>query len=231
MRSKKIKFGAILLLCVCLMLVAALLVLQKKDESAYSCYYIPVGDGKLSWGMSKEEIIAVMGEPASVEDKEYGFDLTYDILIPSKLGSCSNLILYVGLDNSTEAEQQTVKCGLVSLEMEIYDTTEETVIEKLSTFYGNLTGGSTQMELDLQKADPDYFNKRYYCNEWMLGTLPEEEYNQLVQLYQKITEGILLDEGKSLMYIRISGIEVGDAYTCNVSLDANILSCIESGEK
>lgn len=231
MRSKTIKVSAISLLCVCLILVAVLLVLNKKEESAYSCYYIPVGDGKLSWGMNKEEIVAVMGEPTSVEDKEYGFHLTYDIPISSKLGSCSKLILYVGYDKSTDAEQQNGLGGLISLEMEIYGTTKEAVIEKLSMFYGDLTGGSNQIERDLQKANTDYFNKTYYSDEWKIGTLSEAEYNQLVQSYQKIFSGILLDEEESLMYIMISGVEVGDAYTCNVRLDARVLSCLERVEK
>jgi len=231
MRSKAIKYGAILLLCVCMILVAALLIFNRKEESVYSFYHIPVGDGDLSWGMSVDEVISVMGEPTSVEDSEYGAVLTYDSPMSSEIGSCSNLVLGVGIDEPVIKEgARTLPKGLCMVIMEVAGTTREATIEKLTAIYGDLTGGSTNQERMLQEIDPDYFNARYYCDEWKAGTLSEEEYTQLVQAYQIITSGRPMDKENPLMDIRISsiiGAGEGDVYTCNVSLDAYVFSCLE----
>lgn len=228
MKSKKISFFIIILLGICLVLIIILLVINQKKESKYSCYYIPVGDGSISWGMTKEEIIAAFGEPTSMGDSEYGFVLSYESLIPSELGSCSKLALFFGNDESAYLEDQTVPNGLGIIEMTINNTTKEIIKEKLTKIYGDLIDKTTQMELNLKQSKPAYFNKNYYNENWMIRTLSKEEYSKLVEFYENSTNGGPIDEKKSLMDIRISGVEEGDNYDCNVRLDAYVLSCLES---
>ena len=60
------------LLCVYLLLIMLLCTACGSKKERYSCQNIPVGDGKLSWGMNADEIKAVLGSPLSEEDYASG---------------------------------------------------------------------------------------------------------------------------------------------------------------
>ncbi len=230
MRRKTVQIGAVSLLCVCLILIGVLLVLHKQKESTYSCYQIPVGGGKLRWGMSKEQIITVMGEPALMEDnKGYEDILTYNT-VSGKIGACSEIILHIGSGVAAVEIQEAAPKGLSIIEMKIDKTTKEATIKKLSAIYGSLVEKTSQLESDLQKGAPDYFNKIYYSDKWRLDTLPEEEYGRLAAFYQKSRKDWPIEKETVLMRMGLSGVASGDAYTCNVMLDAYVLSCLESAK-
>ena len=117
----------------------------------YSRQNILVGDGRLNWGMSTDEIKEVLGNPTLEAAYEYGngICMTYEYGTPVKcgLGACSGFVLYVG-------EKKDGFGGLATIEMTMDKTTKESVVEKLADFYGELSprGRSTQMERDLKKA-------------------------------------------------------------------------------
>lgn len=187
----------------------------------YSCRKIPVGDGKLSWGMSADEIVDVLGEPTSEEPYEYGGAVRmlllyeYDTPVQSKLGSCSQVVLRI-------SDEGSAINGLAWIELVIDETTKESVVEKLADFYGELSprGGSTQMEFDLKKGNPDYFNETHWCDAWKMETLTEKEYDLMAESYDAITGGkyAALKGDTLLMDVNISGILSEEKYSCTVWL-------------
>ncbi len=187
----------------------------------YSCQNIPVGDGKLNWGMSTDEIKEVLGNPTLEAAYEYGngICMTYEYGTPVKcgLGACSGFVLYVG-------EKKDGFGGLATIEMTMDKTTKESVVEKLADFYGELSprGGSTQMERDLKKANPDYFNEAYWCDAWKMETLTEEEFDLMTKSYNAVTgdEGATLKQETLLMDVTVSGIQSEETYRCKVELYA-----------
>ena len=196
----------------------------KHREDIYSCHRLPIGGGELSWGMSADEIQSLFGEPAAAEHSEAGVALTYETPIPGSLGNCSNVTFYVGENNLKNADGESLSGGLCNLIMTIDNSTKEEVLSKITDFYGELSpsGGSTLMEAQLKAGVPDYFNEAHFCEAWKIGTLPQEEYDRLVQTYQaSLVPGRPIDESRSLLWIYVWGVAADDTYPCVVQLDAS----------
>ena len=196
----------------------------KHREDIYSCYRLPIGGGEPSWGMSADEIQSLFGEPAAAEHSEAGVALTYETPIPGSLGNCSNVTFYVGENNLKNADGESFSAGLCNLIMTIDNSTKEEVLSKITDFYGELSpsGGSTLMEAQLKAGVPDYFNEAHFCEAWKIGTLPQEEYDRLVQTYQaSLVPGRPIDESRSLLWIYVWGVAADDTYPCVVQLDAS----------
>lgn len=203
---------------------------QTEKGGGLSCYEIPVGDDQLFWGMSREELTAVFGDPSEEEANEYGTTMTYDMPIQSRLGESSQMVLYVGIRNVTDPgapEGEKLSNGLCGIMMTLAPTTRETVLEKIEDFYGELSpeGGSTKMEAQLQQGVPSYFNEVHFCEDWRVGNLPEEEYRELAERCE-INRGRKLGEDDLLMSVYLWGVEEGEAYPCVVQLDVSMMGAL-----
>ena len=223
MKRKRAAISVVLLLCIVLLLLMMILLCGRKKDSYNR---IPIGDGQMSWGMSTDEIIGILGEPASMDSNAYQDTLFYDTRIPSDLGICSSLILYIGKNGDAVSKQENdfAGPGLGSIEMKIEGTTKEKIRETLTGLYGELTVQKSEMERDLKKAVPEYFKERYYTEKWYAGELEEEQYSLLEKNYQAGPGLRLLQKDSLLFFIDVSGTETGDSYACDVELNAVLLS-------
>lgn len=222
-----------------------------REKPPFTCYEIPLGDGALSWGMSREEIERALGEPDLVEESEGGVALTWDTQRATELGDCSQLTLYVGINNLTEpgarggkdapeaegaatvdgafdaenAAGEKFSAGLCGLMMTIEQTGREEMLEKISDFYGELSpqGGATQMEAQLRQGVPGYFNETHFCEDWRLSGLPREEYDRLAAVFRANKPDRPIDGEDLLMYVNIWGVENQEPCPCVVQLDVSML--------
>lgn len=197
---------------------------RKKD--IYSYNNIPIGYGKLNWGMNTEEIIEILGKPTSIENDEYQDKLVYDTLLPSELGSCSKLTLYIGKTENEKQNQKTntTKPGLGNIQMQIIDTKKEKIFEILSDLYGELTVQHTEIEQELKKTNADYFQECYYNEKWYADKLENDEYYRLEKIYQSSPGKRMLQKDSLLFYINVSGVVSENTYPCNIQLNAVLFS-------
>ncbi len=180
---------------------------------------IPISNEELQWGMSKNEVIEILGDPATIEENDAGVNLIYSKSITSELGTCTEMILSIG-------EQNDIPSGLGHLYLTIENTTLEEIIENLNNIYGDLTGGTNQMEESLKQANPDFFWKTYYNKGWVVSTLPESEVTLLNDYYKEVM-GWQLDDSEPLLSVSINGFSTDERYLCDVDIDASILSCLK----
>lgn len=225
----KKKQGGILALVIVCALAGVLIIWAVRPQKRDTYNKIPIEEGRFAWGIGVEEIIGILGEPTVTETEDEGTILTYDETFPNALGNCTRLVLGVG-ENDLTAEGRQLSSGLCYIMLEIEDTTKESILERLTDFYGTLSadGGSTQMEQSLKQANAFYFNESHFCEEWRAKNLPEEVYGQLAEVYEANGEGIVPDEREPLMWISLSGIAEGETYTCNVGLHAEALICLKN---
>ena len=207
-----------------LILAIVLLGRYSSKKSEYSCCRIPLFDGRLSWGMDTDEVIAVAGEPSSIEHSEYGDTLTYDMALPCDLGNCVEAVFIIGFDNRVYNDE-IISTGLGDIELTVELDSKDAVMEELSGFYGELSadGGETQMEAQFKGTNPDFFYQYHFCEEWRAGTLPEETFDRLLQVKQPIPDRIALpmDKDTPLMYVNFWGTE---GYPCKIRLEASELA-------
>lgn len=190
-------------------------------KSAYSCEKIPLAKGKLSWGMSTEEVIAAMGEPSSIEQEEYCDTLTYDMDLSSDFGNCTQAVFYVGKDDRSYNGEK-FSSGLAGVMLTVDNSSQEAILEKLTDFYGELSpdGGTTLIETQLQEENPDYFYQYHFCETWRAETLPEDVFGRLQQVQSRIPDNsnIPIEKDEPLMYVNFTGVE---GYPCTIILRAN----------
>lgn len=223
-RRRNIAIG----LCIGAVLLLVLIIcLVKNRDVTYTCEKLPVYNGKLSWGMNADEVVSIIGEADTRKEETEGLSLIYEGAIPCEFGEASALTLYFGRDNLKAADGQSVSGGLCNMAITIDRATKEEVLKLLEDFYGTLSasGGSTQMELSLKKAEPNYFNEYHFCDEWKIQNLPDEKYAELSEVYEEST-GAPVNKDAELMGINISGIATGEVYSCNIQLDAFIWTCL-----
>lgn len=218
MEIKKNLLPIIAVLAICAVALAAILLPDgKQAEGEYS---IPVAEGKLSWGMSADEVTAVLGDPTQTEVNESGTTLTYEKTMSGELGDYSKVVLYIGENDLTNRDETVVSSGLCSMTLYVDQTTKEAVLDAATAFYGALEGGSTQMELDLKKTNENYFNEWYVHADWKVSNLSEEEYERLEAFYAKNRVGSVLTKEDTLLGINVSGVAEGKSYPCVVELHA-----------
>lgn len=219
MKKKKIWIGSVI--GILLFLVIVFLFLYRGRKSPYSCEQIPLADGKLSWGMSTDEVIAAVGEPSSIEHEEYGDILTYDMTLPCDFGKCTQANLYIGIDEKAY-DGEKFSSGLGTVMFTIDNGSKEAILEELTDFYGELSpdGGTTTMEMQLKEANPDYFYQYHFCEAWRAGTLPEDTFSRLQQVQKTIPDSINvpIEKDAPLMYVNFSGV---DGNPCTIMLDAD----------
>ena len=207
-----------------LIVTLAFLCRYSSKRNTYSCYQIPLADGKLIWGMDTAEVIAVAGEPSSIKQEEYNDILTYDMALPSDLGNCIKAVFYIGIDDKTCAGEK-FSSGLRIIEITVDNGSKEAILEKLSNIYGELSpdGGETQMEAQFKAVNPDYFYQYHFCENWRVETLPEDTFNRLLQVQETALDrvNITVDKNTPLMYVNFWGT---DGYPCTIKLDATILA-------
>ncbi|MCD8336283.1 MAG: M56 family metallopeptidase [Lachnospiraceae bacterium] len=208
------------------------------DGNAYSCDQIPILDGRLSWGMTKEEAVEVLGTPTSAEESEYGVTYTweYEDALESGLGDCSQLVLYIGENNLTNESGAVFSQGLIEVSLIIDGTTKETILESMESVYGTFSeeSGSTALESQLKDSLPDYFNEHYFCDRWSVETLDEEDYALLSEIEEATSEWMGLkqpvEEGAVLADISLSGTVFDEPYSCTVTIAADYLTMLRSGQ-
>ncbi|MCD7834956.1 MAG: M56 family metallopeptidase [Lachnospiraceae bacterium] len=207
------------------------------DGNAYSCNLIPLLDGQLTWGMAKEEAVEVLGTPTSAEESEYGVTYTweYEEALESGLGDCSQLVLYIGENNLTNATGAVFSQGLMTVSLTVDGTTKETILESLESVYGTFSeeSGSTALESQLKDSLPDYFNEYYFCDGWSVETLGEEDYALLAEVQEATSEWMGLKrpvgEGEVLADITLSGTVSDELYSCTVTITADYLTMLRGG--
>lgn len=195
----------------------------KQQKNTYSCYQIPLAEGRLGWGMDTEEVISIAGEPSSIEHEEYMDKLTYNTLQSCDLGSCTQAIFYIGIDDKSY-NNEIFSSGLGVIEVMADDVLKESILKALAGFYGDLSpdGGETQLDAQLKRANPEYFNQYHFCEEWKLETLPEESYNRLLQVQETAERArVPLAKDTPLMYMNFWGTDGGP---CTVQLNASVLT-------
>lgn len=208
-----------------ILFVVVVFLFLNNSQRNHSYYDIPVFNGKINWGMSKEEIVEALGEPTYAESNEYGATLTYDTSIPSEFGACEQLILFVG------NEQEEINRGLCGIQIIVPDTTKESILDGLSAFYGQLSADGerlTAMEYMFSQEIPDFFYESHTREDWRLGKLPEEDYEQLVQFYgdyytAKGEHYQPLNENDSLMYMTVYGNASDSSYICSIVMRPTLL--------
>ncbi|MCD8396622.1 MAG: M56 family metallopeptidase [Lachnospiraceae bacterium] len=207
------------------------------DGNAYSCDQIPLLDDQLSWGMTKEEAVEVLGTPTSAEESEYGVTYTweYEDALESGLGDCSQLVLYIGENNLTNEAGAVFSQGLMNVSLTVDGTAKETILESLESVYGTFSeeSGSTALESQLKDSLPDYFNEYYFCDGWSVETLDEEEYALLAEIQEATSEWMGLKrpvgEGAVLADITLSGTVSDEPYSCTVTIAADYLTMLRGG--
>lgn len=228
MMKKRIRIG----IGVCVVIISVFTIftiLFGKQKQVYTYENIPVFNNRLTWGMDVDGVISVVGEADIVEEEEYGTVLTYHSDIPCEFGEASELKLYFGKNNLQDKTGKRYSGGLCNVEFTIENAAKENVIKQLNRFYGKLSnsGGSTQMELSLKKANPDYFNEYYFCDEWKIQELSHKEFGRLSEIYKE-SIGVPINKEAVLMGINLSGISSGESYSCKIQLDAFVLTCLLS---
>ena len=222
MNRKKVLFG--LVLSVALVLAIVFWGRYSNTKSIYSCYQIPIVDGKLSWGMDTAKVISVIGEPSSVKHEEYVDILTYDTCLPCELGICTQAVFYIGIEDKIYADER-FSSGLGVIEITVEDSSQKSILNSLSDIYGDLSpdGGETQMEAQFKNTNPDYFNQYHFCEEWKASTLPQDSFNRLSQVQETVTDrvGIPVDKSTPLMYVNFWGT---DGNPCTIQLNASVLA-------
>lgn len=223
--KKRMKRRIVLIGCFLIAVLGMIVVFKQGKVPSY--YDIPIADGKLEWGMTRAEIVRLLGEPDKILIENDGEALTFHREIACDLGKVSELTLYVGVENIITKNDEKISSGLCNILIEIRDVTKETMKQKLEEYYGNLSdsGGSTQMELILKKANPDYFNEYYFCDDWTIERLRTEEYAYLLEICKKLK--IPLNDDTTLMGINISGIAEGTKYDCIVQLNGLYISYLK----
>lgn len=220
MNKKRISIG----LVTGILLIAAIVFLYgyNSKKSTYSCYRIPLADGKLSWGMDTAEVIDAVGEPSSITQVEYGNILTYDIALPCDFGNCVQAVFYIGIDDKTYANEK-ISSGLKGIDITVDNGSKDAILEKVSDFYGELSpdGGETVMEMQFAAVNPDYFYQYHFCESWRLDTLPEDAFNRLLQVQTPDRMDAPIDKKTRLMYVDFWGT---NGYPCTIRLDAAILT-------
>jgi len=201
------------------------------DGNAYSCDQIPLLNGQLSWGMTKEEAVEILGAPTSAEESEYGvtYIWEYEDALESGLGDCSQLVLYIGENNLTDESGAVFSQGLMNVSLTVDGTAKETILESLESVYGTFSeeSGSTALESQLKDSLPDYFNENYFCDGWSVETLDEEEYALLAEIQEATSEWMGLKrpvgEGAVLADITLSGTVSDEPYSCTVTIAAETI--------
>ncbi|MCD8347569.1 MAG: M56 family metallopeptidase [Lachnospiraceae bacterium] len=207
------------------------------DGNSYSCDQIPILDGQLTWGMTKEEAVEILGTPTSAEESEYGVTYTweYEDTLESGLGDCSQLVLYIGENNLTNESGAVFSQGLIQVSLIVDGTTKEMILESLESVYGTFSeeSGSTALESQLKDSLPGYFNEDYFCDGWSVETLDEEEYALLAKIQEATSEWMGLKrpvgEGAVLADITLSGTVSDEPYSCTVTIAADYLTMLRSG--
>lgn len=221
MGKRKTLFG--LVLCILSVLAIIFLCRYRQEKNTYSCYRIPLADGKLDWGMDTDEVISIVGEPSSKIHEEYMDVLTYDVLQPCDLGDCIQATFYIGIDDKSY-NNGIFSSGLGVIEVTVDNTSKESILKSLVVFYGNLSpdGGETQMEVQLKGVAPGYFNEYHFCEGWRAGTLPEESFDHLSQVRETAERvGIPVEKDTPLMYMNFWGTDNG---SCTIQLNASVLA-------
>lgn len=224
--KKGMKIRIVLAGCFLVVLLGMIVVFKQGRLPSY--YDIPIADGKLKWGMTREEIVRLLGEPDEIATGKDGEALKFHREMVCDLGKVSELTLYVGVENIIAENEEKVSSGLCNILIEMKDTTKEAMKRNLERYYGNLSesGGSTQMELILKKANPDYFNEYYFCDDWAMERLKTEEYVNLSEICKKLK--LPINDDTTLMGINISGIAEGTKYDCTVQLNGLYVSYLKS---
>ncbi len=208
----------ILLFCVLVLALLLILFFFRNLKGAANDYdNIPVGGGKLEWGMTKDEIIEVLGEPSNIEEQDSGVFIDYNQQIKCDWGTCSEVKFAVG---------STIPYGLGVIQITIEDTTLETLNDKLDKSYGILTTMPSQGEEALKQDNPNFFWKTYYSEDWRINMLSEENIADFSEYYKTIT-GFSLDITEPLMSISIHGVADEETYPCKVVIDATLLSGLQ----
>lgn len=229
MQHKKAVPYVISILVVCLVLTIIAVVLVKSNGDKYAEIGVPVGENQLSWGMSADQITEILGEPTSVEETEYGSTLTYAVQMSSDIGNISELTLDIAEKDLDDGNGVKLDRGLCYIGMIVENTTKDSVLKRLSDFYGTLSkdGGSTQMELDFKQVDPKYFIESHYRDEWKVTNLPADEYKRLETLFNENRDGVL-DQRPPLVWFSVAGIEEGETYACRVGIYAELLTFLKA---
>lgn len=193
-------------------------------QKKYDYHSIPVGNHVLTWGMSRENVEELLGKPSAEEETQNGVRLVYESEISGGLGKCTFLSLDI-------VEEDGGFNGLGAADMTLSDTTKEAVTNKLTAFYGAFSeesSGKTEMERQLQAGDPNLFYEVYSWDEWKLGTLDAEDFDQLKTYYENYNKSLQqpysqLTADMPLMYINLIGSETGERYSCRLLFNPGVL--------
>ncbi len=210
------------------LIVVTGVVLVFKRGKIHSYCDIPIEDEKLRWGMTREEIVRLLGEPDEIKIENDGEALKYNRELVCDLGKVSELTLFVGVENVIVENKEKISSGLCNIFIEIEGSTKEIIKQKLERYYGKLSdlGGSTQIELNLKEANQNYFNEYYFCDDWTVKSLNTEEYTYLSEICKNLK--ISINGDMPIAGINISGIAEGTKYDCIVQLNGLYVSYLKT---
>lgn len=208
--------------------VIVFLCIHINRKEAYSCSRIPLCDGRLHWGMDTDEVIAVAGEPSSMEHTAEGDVLTYDTALPCDFGNCTEALFTIRTDDKIY-DGEIFSSGLMYIQMAIDNkeqNSKEAIIGEVADFYGELSpeGGETNVEQQLKEENADFYHQNHFCEAWRADTLPEDLFERLSRVKETgIPDNlnIPLEKTTRLMDVGFIGTE-GNPY--KIWLDADVLT-------
>lgn len=133
---------------------------------------IAIDDKTLILGMSKEQLIALMGEPDKIEVSG-NTDRLSEILIYSRtaqtdLGECQRVALWVDENEHEGLDGQNYIIGLYAVELNFTDMEKEKAIAGLEQYYGSLSDRGVMIGPTLEDPEQPIFFEEYRLSEGML---------------------------------------------------------------
>lgn len=153
------------------------------EKTSESYMEIPVAQGKLYWGMSEEEIIAVLGEPDERREQSDGgmiqvdtVILTYNQPIETALGFKSDS-MKLFIDRGTRiSDDEIVVKGLESIRFGSADASERETDSSLMDFYGSCDEREEKENPLAQLGVPEgqlISDRLYHWHAWEMQNHPE----------------------------------------------------------
>ena len=147
----------------------------EKEKPAEDTYLkVPIRPEELRWGMTEEEVIEILGEPAERNVSLSGVSLVYDQPLETPLGTCTDLRLLFDPAGVRLSEEKTVPLGLNYVRAGFLEMTEEEFSKRLADLYGDYDEiRELEYPLELLGLASGIRYILYEWDAWKLGSLPD----------------------------------------------------------
>ncbi len=171
------------------------------DENTF--LRVPIQPEELRWGMTVDEVIEILGDPAERSANGSGIQLVYDQTMETPLGLCTDLRLSFDPAGIRLASDRTIPLELNFIAAGYAGTTEEEFNERLADLYGKYDAvQELQHPLEQIGAASGLRYILYEWDAWKLNSLPDlmeqsAEVQEAVYDYQE-SVGIPMSSGHKI---------------------------------